>query len=59
MGSPEKIYPHSRLNRLSSAEKKKLRARIKEEIKKHPMAREVISAHRAMTRALKKKLPKI
>jgi hypothetical protein len=59
MGSPEKLYPHSRLRRLTSQQKKKLHQRIKQEVKKHPMATEVISAHRSMTRELKKKLPKI
>jgi len=59
MGSPEKLYPHSKLKHLSSAQKKKLHARIKQEVKKHPMAREIIGAHRRMTSELKKKLPKI
>jgi hypothetical protein len=59
MGSPEKLYPHSRLRRLSSAQKKRLHARIKQELKKNPMARQIISAHKAMTKELIKKLPKI
>jgi hypothetical protein len=59
MGSPEKFYPHSKLRGLSSAQKKSLHAKIKRLVKTHGTARQIISAHRAMTKELKKKLPKL
>jgi hypothetical protein len=59
MGSPEKLYPHNRLKRLTSAQKKSLHKKIRQAVKKHGTARQIISAHKAMTKELRKKLPKI
>ena len=56
MGSPEKIYPPTRLKRLSAAQKKALHRRIKQQLKKDPLAGAIVSSHRKLSVLLRKKL---
>lgn len=56
MGRLQMLFPSGELARLSPQQKKKLQARLKQEIRKEPMAAAIIGAHRKMAGILKKKL---
>jgi hypothetical protein len=56
MGKLRILFSSSELTRLSPQQKKKLQARLTQEIRKEPMAAAIIGAHRKMAAVLKKKL---
>lgn len=58
MGSPQKHFPPSKLKGLSKQRMRALQAELKQQIKKDPMMRAVISAHREMTKRLKETIGK-
>ena len=59
MGSPEKVYPHKRLRRISKKGMARLKRRVSAEAKNYPGSTEIIRAHRKMAKRIRDKLGKI
>jgi hypothetical protein len=58
MGSPEKHFPPEKLKGLSKKRKSALQNEIRRQIKKDPMLRAVVAAHREMTKRITAKVVK-
>jgi hypothetical protein len=58
MASPQKHFPASKLKKLSKKRMSALQSELKREIKKDPMMRAVVSAHKEMTKRLREKVGK-
>ena len=58
MGSPQRHFPPKKLKKLSKLRMRALQSELKREIKKDPMMRAVVSAHKEMSKRLQEKIGK-
>jgi hypothetical protein len=58
MGSPQRHFPPNKLKKLSKQRMSALQSEIKQQIKKDPMMRALVSAHQEMSKRLREKVGK-